>query len=165
MKSFFSLADFAAGFPGECSALATTLKRAAGKEIAKRMDVYMREIAPVGGLVFDVDKGRIIGSRDRHPGLLKSSFRILPGEDRIREENTAPHAMIIDRGRKRGFTPRGQKRVRLKRSDRKRKGNKQAPMLGSKQAPQGMTRPAFKRVQAEREAIVSRAIDAAEAKS
>jgi hypothetical protein len=118
-----------------------------------------RAIAPVGGAL----------SKDKNPGRLKRSIRLVPStrpEDPamvVSEGTDAPHASIIDRGRRRGVTPTGQKRVRAKKGE-KLKPNKQAKMLGSKQAPAGIKRPVVAATMKEAEAIATRAIAKAEGK-
>ena len=153
---------FAASFPEAAAAIVTRIGSAAKKEIAKRELTYLRALTPVGGSL----------SRDRHPGLMKRSWRTLrPADDTpapaviINETPyiAAPYAAIIDRGRKRGFTIRGEKRQRRRFKGLKlRRKSKGVPMLGSKQAPQGVRKPAYERIVSEGDQIAEIALLAGE---
>ncbi len=146
MTDFASLSDFARRVPGEVAATSLGLAKAVQAEIARRALPYARAITPVGGVL----------SRDRHPGQMKGSWNggvnVIGGW----VATDAPYGAVIDRGRKRGFTKRGEERKRFKKGEKKRV-NKAAPMLGSKQAPRGILRPVVDRIFAEQDAIVDRA--------
>jgi hypothetical protein len=103
---------------------------------------------------FDEVKGLAHQARDT--GELEES--VVKGKNRV--GLNAPHAAIIDRGRKRGFTPRGQKRVRPSRAKgAKPKPNPKAPMRGSRKVPRGITKPAKKAVLARADEILQPVLD------
>lgn len=94
-----------------------------------------------------------VGSgRDKHPGLLKKSWTSAPPAESIQAgsesvlANSAPHMTIINRGRLMG------------RVSRKKPGTR---MLGSLQAPAGITKPAFKKLNSLREKLLAEAIQKA----
>lgn len=151
----FSLETFGKRAPKVFAALCAAVLANAVDEIGARWFPLAQARTPIGGIF---SKRR----RDRAPGLLQRSwvrYRNRTGFEKIK--NVAPHSVIIDRGRKRGVTPVGQQRDR---SHRKGKPIKTARMLGSVQAPQGMTRPTWKRINGvERPEISRRAIAKAEA--
>lgn len=154
-ESFGSLRDFAQRAPAKAAKHARGVMVAGAEEIRRRFLAYAQALTPVGGSL----------GPDRHPGLLKRSWKAsgaVTATGVAAIGNAAEHAAIINRGRRRGVTPIGSKtRVRAAKG-KKLKPNKKARMLGSKQAPQGMTRPTWKRIKAEREAITARAIAVAE---
>jgi hypothetical protein len=103
---------------------------------------------------FEEVKGLAHQARDT--GELEES--VVKGKNRVGMK--APHAAIIDRGRKRGFTPRGQKRIRPSRAKGKKpKTNPKAPMYGSKKVPRGITKPAKKVVLANADKILKPVLD------
>lgn len=128
------------------------------QEIGRRWLPLAIARTPIGGIM---SKAR----RDRAPGMMQRGWRwkiSRAGTKRL--SNEAPHALIIDRGRKRGVTPVGAKsRVRARRG-KKLKPNKSAKWLGSKLAPQGVTRPVWRIINKAQRAEISRiAIRKAEA--
>lgn len=124
-------------------------------EIGRRWLPYAIAITPVGGVLSRRRK-------DRAPGLMKKSWQYFRNRDGFETlKNYAPHGIIIDRGRKKGVTAKGAVRAA---SHKKGKVNKNARMLGSKQAPIGVTRAVWRRInKVERYDISRRAIDVAEA--
>lgn len=148
-RLFADYDDFLRRAPKQALGLMTETRKIMHQELAREVHA----LTPVGSAA----------TKDRRPRRLKRSLKMTPGRPITIGDQASPHAQVIDRGRKRGFTPRGQKRVRG-RKGRKRKVNKLAPMLGSKQAPQGITRPAWRTVQAKHDAIVAKAIAEAEKK-
>jgi hypothetical protein len=97
-----------------------------------------------------LNQGSPVGSgRDPHPGLLKKSWISEPNPESIQAGtestvyNFAPHVQVIDRGRLLGKV------------SRKRPGTR---MLGSLQAPAGISRPAFKNLAKAKDALLSEAI-------
>lgn len=152
--TFNGLDDFARRSAHEAAKATRVVGSAAIQEIGKRFHAYAVPITPIGGIF----------TKDRHPGLMKRSWQMGGGSDlRATLGNTAPYATIIDRGRKRGVTPIGASKIPgFKRKHRKGKANKQAKMMGSKQAPQGITRPVWKRIRGEHDSIVRTAISRAE---
>jgi hypothetical protein len=91
------------------------------------------------------------GDKDKHAGLLKGSWISDPPDSAIKAGtestmiNRAPHMTIINRGRLVGKTT--------------------TRMLGSIQAPRGVTRPSFGELGAKTEAIISEAIAQAESEA
>lgn len=124
-------------------------------EIGRRWLPYAIAITPVGGVLSKPTKAHA-------PGLMKKSWQYFRNRDGFETlKNYAPHGIIIDRGRRRGVTAKGAVRDR---SHRAGKVNKAAKMLGSKQAPIGITRAVWRRInRVERYDISARAIAKAEA--
>ncbi len=153
--TFRSLEEFAAKGGIAMEALSRAVLVAAVGEIGKRWLPYAIAITPVGGILSRRRK-------DRAPGMMKRSWQYFRSRDGFEQlKNYAPHAAIIDRGRKKGVTAKGAKRDA---SHRKGKVNKDARMLGSKQAPSGVNRVVWRRInKVERFAISARAIALAEA--
>jgi hypothetical protein len=149
-RHYNGLSDFAKRAPQDVGKIARGLSLLVQEEAFLIARPYSRAITPVGGT----------RGRDRHVGLLKSSWteRGAPGGMMILN-NRASYSNIIDRGRKRGVTPRGQKRT----SHKKGKPHPEARMLGSVQARAGLRRPTVKYVMGAREAIVRKAITRLEA--
>lgn len=91
-----------------------------------------------------------VGSgRDKHPGQLKASWSSAPAVGAITAGsestliNTAPHMQVINRGRLMGKV------------SRKRPGTR---MLGSLQAPKGITKPSFTKLKSMKDGIITEAI-------
>lgn len=142
--NFKSLDDFARNGARQAALAGRAIAQSGSAEVAKRAAAYAGPLTPIGGVL----------TKDRHPGLMKRSWvqsSSTPGITAL--GNTAPYAGIIDRGRKRGVTPIGAKQRLRSRGKKKLKPNKQARMLGSKQAPAGITRPLWRRLKKERAAI------------
>lgn len=150
----FTWENFSKLAPKIADQLARTVLQQAAWEIQKRWLPYVRAITPIGGAL----------TRDKHPGLAKRSWRVVTVREGVwRLSNLVAHAHILDRGRRHGVTPIGAKsRARAKKGT-KLAPNKRARMLGSVQAPQGMTKPTWRRVgKTERAQISQLAIDRAE---
>jgi len=152
--TFRSLKEFADKGGITMEQLSRAVLVAAVGEIGKRWLPYAIAITPVGGILSRRRK-------DRAPGLMKKSWQYFRNRDGFETlKNYAPHAIIIDRGRKKGVTAKGAVRDA---SHRRGKVNKNARMLGSKQAPIGVTRAVWRRInKVERFDISARAIAVAE---
>lgn len=152
--TFRSLEEFAAKAGTTMELLGRAVLVAAVGEIGKRWLPYAIAITPVGGVLSRPTKAHA-------PGLMKKSWQYFRNRDGFETlKNYAPHAMIIDRGRKKGVTAKGERRDA---SHRRGKVNKAAKMLGSKQAPIGVTRAVWRRInRVERYDISARAIAVAE---
>ena len=124
-------------------------------EIGQRWLPYAIAVTPVGGIMSHPTKAHAAGEMKRQWRY----FRNRSGFETIK--NFSPHATIIDRGRKRGVTPIGQAR---KKSHRKQAVHHDAKMLGSKQAPTGITKPVWRYINTTaRPDISAKAIAKAEA--
>jgi hypothetical protein len=111
-------------------------------------------------VAFDEAEVRVPGLTPVLTGRLKGGYRTVRRADGSRVLiNDVSYFTIINRGRRRGFTPRGQQRVRRRKG---MKVNKAAPMLGSKQAPRGMTRPVVRAIMGARPQLLRRIFDRAE---
>jgi hypothetical protein len=146
---FSSLEDFAERGLALAAEQAKKAGEKAKEEVAKRTLAYAVGLAPVGGKV----------SPDRNPGRLKASLKRVTEYGQGKVVSDSPYGGIINRGRKRGITPKGQKRVR---SSEKTKPHAEAKILGSPLAPQGISTPVLKRLNSEREEILRSAIEQTE---
>ncbi len=144
--TFSSLKEFAEKAGVTYEALCRELLKAAVHEIGRRWLPLARSLTPV------------------RSGLMKKSWRYFQntkgettaggggggnrGNDGYESvKNFAPYGAIIDRGRKRASKPW--------------RNSGKAPMLGSKQARSGVTKPVWRRILAKREEISAAAIDRA----
>lgn len=127
---FNDLREFGRLAPDKLAQQAKTLRAAVVSKMADAALPIAKAIAPVGGVT----------TKDKHPGMLKKSITKIIEGGIPHIVTDVPHGNIIDRGRRRGVTPKGEKRVRSKRGQ-KLKPNKKAKMLGSIQARRGIGRP------------------------
>lgn len=153
MSRGMTLADFARTVPGDVAKKTKAVLRGTRDSAAQEGLRYAQAVAPVGGVL----------SKDKKPGRLKKSIRLVSKKDSdfaarvVSQSPDAPHAAIIDRGRKRGVTPKGKKRVRAREGEKLRP-RKDSKMLGSRQAPSGISKVVGKRLLAHMDAFVADAI-------
>lgn len=134
------------------------------EEAARRYMQHVLALAPVGGRLSKPTKAH-------PPGLLRSRTRIVSEQAKFSKVYAValggPAKYIIDRGRKKNVNA-----YRVRRSGKLIKakgagGSYTVPagrrMLGSLQAPKGVTRPAWKLLKREEEAVGQYAIRKAEA--
>lgn len=146
-RVFKGLDEFLARGVKELGAKAAKVSTEVTTQVRDRGLELSKQVAPVGGKL----------TRDRHPGQLRDSLKPIEEDGAAKVVSDVPYGGVINRGRKRGITPQGQKRVRAKRGE-KVKPNPKAKMLGSPQAPRGITRPVRQRLAKELPAIVEKAV-------
>lgn len=102
-------------------------------ELAGRLLSRMKSTSPVG---HRSDKGR----GRPGPGEMRDAWRVVSGGDGVRVVNVAPHARVLERGRRRGITV--------------------ARMLGSRQSKYGIAKYALNggRARAEIEGTIKKAL-------
>ena len=105
---------------GVITKMGQQLSEGISEEVDKRLEQYLPDLTPVKS------------------GQLKASWKIEKKSDGTHHKNTAPHAIVINRGRAMNLA-----------------GTK---MLGSASAPKGITQPAADKISAESDAIVSAAL-------
>jgi hypothetical protein len=149
----FTLEEFTVRGPALVGAMAQTLGRVLVRQVGARAGILVKAISPIGGVL----------TKDRHAGLLKASWSEMVTDTSVAWRDTAPHAVIINRGRRRGITPIGAgKRVRQPKHGRAIRSHPQARMLGSTQARAGILSPTLKYLRAEIDKLAEKAISAAE---
>jgi hypothetical protein len=169
------LGEHAATIAGDLTGVTRSLVQEIHRETHEVALATAIALSPVGG------------AGDKHPGLLRRSWESDPSNvaDAITALeptsviNRAPHALIIDLGRRMGerayTTKAGAGMVMVptkrRRKDgsvvmRKRRAFRVAKprMLGSEKAPLGVKGPVLRKLSAEREAIFARAAAAVERK-
>jgi hypothetical protein len=144
---------FGREFPGIAADLQRALARTAKVKLGEAAEAQVKALTPVGG------------EKDRHPGMLKASWqRQASGADSAPEVigSDAPHARVINRGRKRSKTIKGREK-RTRRKGAKPVAN--GKMMGSPLARGGMTRPAVRLIMKRREQITAQIVAAVESGS
>lgn len=153
-----TLREFGQEFPREMAKRVKHLGKVGEVEVASSpngLKAAAIRATPVGGgvgVLAALTKTKVAG-RDPHPGLMKRSWEVTRGPNGAAVTNTAPHARVIEGGRRRSKKVKG----------RKRRKNRQTGevttlgrMLGSPQAPRGVKRVAVRNTMAQREALLRR---------
>lgn len=148
--TFGSLKEFAEKAHITYEELCRELLKAAVHEIGRRWVPLARSLTPVrSGLMkkswryFQNEKGETTKGGGGGEGRGEDGYESV--------KNYAPHAAIIDRGRKRGGKGKGHPW----------RNSGKARMLGSRQAPRGVTMPVWRRILGQRQEITQDAIQRA----
>lgn len=161
---FSGLDDFAARSPYEAGRVTVAVQGAVVDELFARLTRLLQVMTPVGG---------VLSERDRHPGLMKRSWHGLARSANGRQAKitlatglagkAGAYPAIINAGRKRSKAAGS--RAQLLEGFKKRRSGKaiRGRWLGSRQAPRGVTGPAWKIVKRQREQIIAAARRKAEA--